>query len=100
MTITDVQELALRARQLVRTPPALKGATFEHYYYDHPRFCISLNDDRLRVRLKDPDRSVYWETTQILPHRAPDDFQVNMEYVPELLSILRQIMVLDDLASI
>ena len=98
----DVRELAQRARKLICLPPGLKATSVEQIY-DHPMFYVNENSDRLIISLKNPDRSVYWESLQVFlvaGVERPIDFQVNAELVPELLSIMRQVMVLDDLSGV
>ena len=99
MTDPDVQELAARARKL-----AIGDREDFLGVYEHPKFFVSLNDDRLFVGLNDKAGqgqpvSVYWQSNQLLPPGAKD-FQVNMDWVPETLEWMRKVMVLDDLADV
>jgi len=99
MSNPDVQELATRARKL-----ACVDAAHDCGVYEHPKFFVSINDDRIYVGLNNKAGqsqpvSVYWESRQLTGSK-PTDYQVNMEWVPETLEIMRQVMVLDDLAEI
>jgi TfoX/Sxy family transcriptional regulator of competence genes len=89
----QVVELSNRARKLIG---------MDYGVYEHPKFFVSINDDRIYVGLNKAGSShvsVYWESNQLLPPGAKG-FQVDLEWVPETLSWMRQAMVLDDLASI
>jgi len=99
MSNPDVQELAKRARKLARVDSRTGCGV-----YEHPKFFVSINDDRIYVGLNNKAGqsqpvSVYWESRQLLGSK-PVDFQANMKWLPETLGIMRQVMVLDDLADI